>query len=73
LLAVIAAINAGIAMNTKLAAGSGVGLVVGMLIGLLVDVASDGSGMAMVLGGAIGIPLGAGVAVAMVGKSEDEK
>jgi hypothetical protein len=35
--------------------------------------ASDGSGMAMVLGSAIGIPLGAGVAVALVGKADDGK
>jgi hypothetical protein len=65
------AIGAEIDMNSKLAAGSGVGLIVGLVIGIVVDAATGGSGAAMVLGGAIGIPLGAGIAVALPGKSDD--
>jgi hypothetical protein len=58
-------------MDTRLAAGSGVGLVVDTLIGLIVDAMFAHDGMAMVIGGATGISLGAGVAVATCEGSED--
>lgn len=60
-------------MNSRLAAGSGVGLIVGTLIGVIVDAMFSTEGMALIAGGALGISLGAGFALAMGGDSEDQR
>jgi len=52
-------------MNTKMAKGSGIGLLVGAILGVIIDPVLGANGVAMVLGATFGIVLGAGIATAL--------
>ena len=59
------------AMNTRLASGTGVGLVVGALFGIIFDPMLGANGVAIVLGATFGIVAGAGVVAATGRRSKD--